>query len=241
MKIIEKIANKAKDIGGEPIPVIAFLGDSVTHGCFEVAMKDPQTCEPVFDQECGYNFYVAKILRTLFPQVPVCLVNAGISGGNATAGAERLERDILRFNPDLTVVCFGLNDSAGGLEKLEEYKSSLKTIFSKLKENGSEVIYMTPNMMNTYVSYKITDPDLIKTATITGHLQNEGIFKKFLDEGKKIAEECGVVICDVYSKWTALQSIGVDTTELLSNHINHPTRDMNWLFAYSLLETMIQN
>ena len=31
---------------------------------------------------------------------------------------------------------------------------------------------------------------------------------------------------------------GVDVTELLSNKINHPTREMNWLFAYSLVETM---
>lgn len=240
MKIVEKIAKKANDIYGAELPVIAFLGDSVTHGCFEVAMKDPQTCEPVFDQDCGYNFYVTEIFKTLFPQAPICMINAGISGGNAANGASRLERDVLRFQPDLTVVCFGLNDSAGGLEKLQEYKDSLRTIFNKLKASGSEVIYMTPNMMNTYVSYKITDPDLIKTAELTGYLQNEGIFKTFLEEGKKVASECGVTICDAYRKWEVLQENGVDTTALLSNHINHPTREMNWLFAYSLVETMMQ-
>jgi hypothetical protein len=33
---------------------------------------------------------------------------------------------------------------------------------------------------------------------------------------------------------------GVDTTELLSNKINHPIREMNWLFAYSLVEEMMK-
>ena len=31
MKIVEKIAKKANDIYGAELPVIAFLGDSVTH------------------------------------------------------------------------------------------------------------------------------------------------------------------------------------------------------------------
>ena len=34
--------------------------------------------------------------------------------------------------------------------------------------------------------------------------------------------------------------LGVDTTELLSNKINHPTHMMNWIFAYSLVEEMMK-
>ena len=35
-----------------------------------------------------------------------------------------------------------------------------------------------------------------------------------------------------------LAASGVDTTELLSNKINHPTRDMNKVFAYELVRTI---
>ena len=31
---------------------------------------------------------------------------------------------------------------------------------------------------------------------------------------------------------------GVDITDLLSNYLNHPTRELHWLFAYSLVHTM---
>lgn len=32
---------------------------------------------------------------------------------------------------------------------------------------------------------------------------------------------------------------GVDTTSLLSNDINHPTREMHYLFAYELVKMII--
>ena len=35
MKIIELIRNKRDYFAGNKVPAIAFLGDSVTHGCFE--------------------------------------------------------------------------------------------------------------------------------------------------------------------------------------------------------------
>ena len=240
MKVIEKIAKRSQEPYQAELPVIAFLGDSVTQGCFEVSMKDPGTFDVVCDQKCCYHSYVSDILKLLFPQAPVQIINAGISGDNTENGLKRIQQDVLRFHPDLTVVCFGLNDSVWGLEKVAEYGRNLKKIFLKLQENGSEIIYMTPNMMNTYVSWRLKESRLIETAEITQKIQNEGIFKAFLDEGKRVAQECGVTICDVYQKWELLYANGVDTTELLANYINHPNRDMNWLFAYSLVETMMQ-
>ncbi len=38
MEIIKKIVNK-QDFYNYPTPTIAFLGDSVTHGCFECYEK----------------------------------------------------------------------------------------------------------------------------------------------------------------------------------------------------------
>ena len=47
-----------------------------------------------------------------------------------------------------------------------------------------------------------------------------------------------VPVCDCYALWKQLEAGGVDTTELLSNKINHPTREMNRLFAYELIKTI---
>lgn len=240
MEIIRKISQKSADLRGQPVPVIAFLGDSVTQGCFEVYFKENGEIETVYDEVNGYVSCVSTILKTLFPNVPVAIVNAGISGDNAVNGALRTARDVLRVKPDLTVVCFGLNDCNNGKEGIGAYCKGLRDIFSQLKEAGSEVIFMTPNMMNTRVSCHIQEPGITEIAEGTGKLQRDGMLDMYVAEGLKVAEECNVTVCDVYRKWKLLAASGVDTTELLANYINHPTRKMSWLMAWSLVETMLE-
>jgi len=68
--------------------------------------------------------------------------------------------------------------------------------------------------------------------------QNEGVFDAYIDAAKALCDKMGITVCDCYAKWKKLASCGINVTELLSNKINHPTREMNWLFAYSLVETI---
>ena len=138
----------------------------------------------------------------------------------------------------MTIVCFGLNDCNQGVNGLAQYKLSLENIFKTLLENGSEVIFMTANMMNTEVSCHIKDEKIEEIAKGTAILQNNGILETYFNEAKIIAEKYGIKVCDVYKKWKAMNACGVDTTNLLSNYINHPNRQLHWLFAYSLVECM---
>lgn len=61
-----------------------------------------------------------------------------------------------------------------------------------------------------------------------------------MQAGKAVAADCGVKVCDCHARWQKLRAAGVDTTALLSNRINHPTREMHDLFAVSLLETIFE-
>ena len=61
---------------------------------------------------------------------------------------------------------------------------------------------------------------------------------KVVAEIEKIAAEYKIPVCDVYAKWKKMESYGTDTTLLLGQGLNHPTREMHHLFAYSILETM---
>lgn len=239
MKILEKIMAKQKDLFGAECVTIAFLGDSVTQGCFEV-YPVTEGLGVVFDEEHCYHNCLKKMFAYLYPEVPVNIIKAGISGSRADSGAERLERDVLRYHPDLVVVCFGLNDSGGGIENLENYKQSLGTIFSKLKEKNIDVIFMTPNMMNTRVSLKITDSRIRKVAEEKCRIQKEGIMDLYMEAARSVCREHGVLLCDCYKKWKQMEEMGVDTTEMLSNYINHPSREMSWLFAVSLFETIME-
>ncbi|MEE0946148.1 MAG: GDSL-type esterase/lipase family protein [Acutalibacteraceae bacterium] len=241
MKIIEKIVNKGKDRWKYPTPTIAFLGDSVTQGCFEVYNKNDGNIETVFDKTSAYHKYFDDMLTVLFPGSPVNIINAGISGDRAPLGYDRLERDVLSHNPDLTVVCYGLNDNSWGLENINLYTEALDKIFTELIKNGSEVIFLTPNMQNTEVSCHLKEENMRSLALLIAQRQNEGVLDAYIEAGREVARKHGVKICDVYAKWKRLEANGVNTTELLANYLNHPTRDMNRLFAYSLIETIFED
>ncbi len=239
MKIAELFAAKTRDNWNAPGVTIAFLGDSVTQGCFEIYKTSPDTLETVFDKNNAYHAHLARMLAELFPSVPVNIVNAGVSGSNAQHGLERLERDVIAHRPDLAVVCFGLNDCGGGTEKLDDYIAALDGIFSRLAEENTETIFMTPNMMCTSVSCHLTDEMLRSIADGCAKLQNEGVLDAYVAAANKLCAKRRVAVCDCYAKWKALEKSGANITELLANKINHPTRSMNRLFAYSLLETML--
>ena len=136
MKITEKLAARQMNMrDGAPI-TIAFLGDSVTQGCFECYINEKGLVDTVFEPESGYSARLRQILSRLYPRAQINVVNAGISGDNAKGGLERMARDVLAFSPDLTVVSFGLNDCGGGPEGIPLFAERLKLIFDALQDGG---------------------------------------------------------------------------------------------------------
>lgn len=238
MKIIEKIAAKAQN-ADNPRPTIAFLGDSVTEGCFELVPRNSGGHDNVFDRESVYHKKVSEILGVLFPTVPLNIINAGIAGTGAAYGLSRIERDVLSKNPDLTVVCFGLNDCGKEDDGLAEYAESLREIFRCLREAGSEIIFMTPCMLAENVSETI-HPSFVELAKKLSERQNRGVLDRYMDAVRTLCKEESIPVCDVYAKWKRMAQLGVNITELLSNKLNHPTRELHNLFATSLVETMMR-
>ena len=239
MKIMQKMRTKAQDHFNHEGVTIAFLGDSVTQGCFEIYKKENNQIETVFDKRGSYEYHLFDMLCTLSPEVTVNIINAGISGDTAPRGAQRVARDVLRHKPDLSVVCYGLNDCGTKETSVEKYTDALRSIFEQVRASDSELIFMTPNMMNTKISPHLTDPDFIRLATDCAKKQNEGYFDAHIEAARALCRESGIPVCDCYAIWKAFYENGVNTTELLANKINHPTREMNRLFAYELLRTMM--
>ncbi len=238
MEFLKLLAAKSKDLKGQKIPTIAFLGDSVTQGCFELYLTEQGKIETVFDSKHGYHHILENIFSEIYPNVPINYINAGISGDNAAGGLARLERDVIKYSPDLTIVSFGLNDCTHGRDGLDKYTQSLSEIFSTLKASSSEIVFMTENMMNTSVNENEMRTPFLEIAKNTMYLQNSGMLDAYFNAAEQIASNCGVPVCDVYSKWKALCSNGADINHLLSNGINHPSHFMHNLFAYSLLDIL---
>ncbi len=244
MKIVSLLKNKNDDATANRPVTIGFIGDSVTNGCFEVlpSIKEDGTegMDVVYDTENAYPAKLRKILTTLYPMAQINIVNAGISGDDAPGGLMRVDRDLLAFKPDLTVVCFGLNDSCYGEDKLEKYRKALTEIIEKIKASGSEVILMTPQPICARVHTQLRGDTLRKFGAQLTEGFKSGLFAKYMDTAREVAAECGVTVCDCYAKWMKLYEGGVDITDLLCNYLNHPTRDMHWLFATSLADTIFE-
>ena len=242
MKIIEKLAARNRNAGACAPVLIAFIGDSVTHGCFEVAKDDVHRCiGVVYDAENGYPNRLKRRLDTMYPAAAVSILNAGVSGERAVDGARRLERDVLSRKPDLVVVAFALNDSMnpdveGGLA---EYRAAMEDMVVRIQQSGAECIVQTPNHMCSYVPTVIPEAELRNVAAQAAKVQNEGVLAAYAQAARDVAAAHGAPVADAHLLWDQMAKAGVDTTELLSNHINHPTREMHDLFVKALLDVML--
>jgi lysophospholipase L1-like esterase len=206
-----------------PINIVAF-GDSITHGVMN-----------------GYNDYenvywnrLRKKFNAFRNFMPVNIIDAGIGGTTATASLKRMESQVFRHAPDLVIICFGLNDVNF---EFEDYIHSLKTIFSQCRVREIDCIFMSPNMLNTYVADD-TPAKFREYAFETAEMQNSGKMDKYIYAAMDLAREMGVPVCDCYSKWKELAKTE-DTTMLLCNRINHPTPEMHELFANALYDMIM--
>ena len=242
MNIIRKLAAKNRDAFNAAPVTIGFLGDSVTNGCFEVypALTDrgEDGFDVVYDPENSYASHVRSLLSLLYPKAQINIINAGISGDSAPNGLARMDRDLLPWRPDLTVVCYGLNDSGAGDGGINRYHDALCAIIRRLQESGSEVILMTPQPICARVHTQLRGAGLRTMAASLADAFAAGGFDRYMQAARAAAEETGIPLCDVYAKWMAMFEGGVDITDLLSNYLNHPTRKLHELFAYSLVHTM---
>ena len=227
MKILEKLLMDQRGlVENGPITIVAF-GDSVTHGA-------------VGPEELNYETVYWNRLRQKINDVrnyvPVNVINAGIGGITAKESLKRMEGQVFAHNPDLIIVCFGLNDVNG---TLEDYISSLRTIFEECNNHGIQTIFMTPNMLNTYVA-EDTEERFLDYAAKTAEMQANGRMDKYMNAACDLASGMGVELCDCYSRWKELGKTE-DTTLLLANRINHPTNEMHELFADSLFNLIFKD
>lgn len=207
-----------------PITIVAF-GDSVTHGA---------VAEGEINYETVYWNRLRQKLNAVRDYVPVNVINAGIGGITAEASIGRMERQVFKHEPDLLIVCFGLNDVNG---ELDTYLSSLREIFRQSQEREIDTVFMTPNMLNTYVA-EDTPSQHWDYAHTTAAVQNGGRMDRYITAAVTLAREMGITVCDCYSEWKRMSETQ-DITQLLANRINHPTREMHELFAQMLFDTVV--
>ena len=224
MKIREKLLlDREGLIKHGPINIV-ILGDSVSHAAFN----------DYINYDAAYWTLLKKKLHSGGNYVPINMICAAIGGTTAKDALPRLDSQVLCHNPDLVIVCFGLNDVNGDKET---YLSSLREIFSRCMASGTDVIFLSPNMLNTSVEEGTAEAHL-SYAHKTAEMQNSGKMDTFIYGAIDLAREMGIAVCDCYSEWKKLSKTQ-NITFLLANRINHPTEQMHALFADKLYGTIM--
>lgn len=244
MKFLEKLKNKHKSMAAHGPATIAFLGDSITNGIFEVYpclnSKGEFAIRDVCQQDHVYVAHLERLLHLLYPRAQLNVINAGISGDNAPNAFTRLERDVLPYHPDLTVVCFGLNDVQFGMEKLGDYQAALTDIVIRLRSSGSDVILMTPPMAAVYRHPLVPGTEFREVGDLYTALWNDGTFHAYMQAVRDVATQTGAALYDCFAKWERMYRAGVDTTNLLCNYLNHPVRELHPMIAHGLLDVILE-
>ena len=133
----------------------------------------------------------------------VWFVNTGISGDGAHGVLARLDRDVLRFNPDLAIVSVGMNHPA---TDVEAFTASLQNIVRRIQsEPDADILLRTPNPVIEYPGVDV-QPGLEAIA----------------DAVVSIAREHGCAVVDHYHLWKQLLEHPEPLTEL-------PNRPWLWM------------
>lgn len=220
---------------GESV-VLAFFGDSVTHGEFEFTNGYK---ESVHRPELVFHKLLSDRIKAEFG-TEVTVINAGIGGNFSDDGLARIQTDVLDKKPDFCCVMFGTNDVTNarkGQEALDKYAQNMKEIISKLQAQKIEVVLMTPGMLCSR-GVKGFKGGWWFIHKYYESLQKGGKMDQYVDAMRKVAKEMNVPVADAYAEWKALEKKGVDTTAMLVNGMNHPTAEAHKIFADKLYELL---
>ncbi|MBN2314460.1 MAG: SGNH/GDSL hydrolase family protein [Sedimentisphaerales bacterium] len=210
----------------QSLTVVAF-GDSVTQGYTGVHTREPSVV---------YHHQLKRLLEERYPTHIFNILNAGLDGNTAETACKRLD-SVIRHDPDLVVIQFGLNDiAANGLYGLRAFERAVTRIIDRLRrETRADLVLMTPNFIATGDNPRLP-PCLKKSGEWKGliEMQNGGVPAQYAQLIRRIGAEKNVAVADVYAAWEQL-SEQTDTNTWLANGINHPDARGHRLAAETIM------
>jgi acyl-CoA thioesterase I len=226
-RFLGRIAGNASDYSAPPLLIVA-LGDSVTQG---------YTARATIDHEGVYHARLKRKLEALYRLTTFSVLNAGAAGHTVPDALKRLERDVIRHDPDLIVVAFGLNAAAqGGLEGVRQFKTDLNHLLERIdRDTKAQVLLVTPSFTLKRVSERIHPEELIYVPGLLP-LQGGGVVAAYAAAIRQVGAARGLPVADVYAAWETFERAGVDTDAMLSNGLNHPTGEAHAITADLLFD-----
>ncbi|MFO1005751.1 MAG: SGNH/GDSL hydrolase family protein [Planctomycetaceae bacterium] len=185
---IHKLQNK------EPLSIVV-LGDSISAGANASGMYDAAPYQPAYPE-------LLKIHLEKQSGAPVTLANPSVGGMSAPWGVTQVDT-VLKSNPDLVVIAFGMNDSSG--RSPADYQDAIKQTINKIREKKPEC-------------------EFILVASMLGNhnwvtLKNE-LFGQYRNKLNELTSP-SVALADLTSVWEKFLRLKQDWDQT-GNGVNHP-------------------
>ncbi len=191
---------------------IALLGDSISTGCNASGWAGVAPFQP------PYQDLLVRALETEYGGL-ITLQNVAVGGMDSAWGLANIDQ-VIRLQPHLVLLAFGMNDVAG--RSAADYQANTRGMIER-------------------VSAACPDAEFILVASMRGNedwirLHHE-LFPQYRDA---LAQLCrpGVALADMTSLWTELLKVKADR-DLTGNGVNHPNDFGHRLYAQVLAALLI--
>lgn len=178
----------------EPISIVV-LGDSISTGCNASGWADGAPFQP------SYPDLLKLHLRDRFGS-EITLTNLSVGGMDSAWALTQIDK-VVEPAPDLVVVAFGMNDSAG--RPAAEYRDNIAQVMARVRERRPESEFIL-------VATMIGNPAWIRL--------RQDLFPAYRDALAGL-QAPGVALSDVTSIWSQFLTLKQDWDHT-GNGVNHP-------------------
>jgi len=159
------LPNTAGAVSSGKALVIVAIGSSSTRGVG--ASSAAHTYPPL----------LAEDLRRRWPQLPVTVVNKGVSGEIASQMLARFEGDVLPYHPQLVIWQTGTNQALRSGD-IGGYVDTIREGISRLKATRADVVLMDPQFAPRVI-VRPTHLFIVDSISAVAHDMNVAVFGRF--------------------------------------------------------------
>jgi lysophospholipase L1-like esterase len=171
------------------------------------------------------------------------VINAGVGGNNTADLLERIEKDCLSHQPDLTILMAGTNDmNSKKFIPLPQYDKNMRSMVQSILKIKSHIVLM--NLLPVYEPYLFTrhSPDFYQPE---GH---EGRLLAMNATITKMADDFRLSFLDIHFLFKKIGNVGLDKLSLIKNEANsnttdglHPTAEGYRVMGLAIYDHIISN
>ena len=192
---------------------IVLLGDSISTGCNASGWGKGAPYQP------AYQDLLLLQLKEQY-QTKVTMTNLSVSGTSTPWGITMIDQ-VVTHEPDLVILAFGMNDSAG--RSAEEYGKSIASMIAKTR-------MQLPRCEFILIASMLGNRDWVTL--------KHDVFPKYRDELASLRQP-GVAVADMTSVWEEFLKRKKDC-DLTGNGVNHPNDFGHRVYAQVLLSLLVE-